>query len=221
MTIRQAILRSTLLSGTWLGLGAADWVEAGPITYSVTVDTSSINGMPGSFDLEFNPGGAGSLAASAEITSFITKDAMLSPPPGTDGAVSGTLQPGPLTIDNTDQVNDLFESLTFGTSISFDVTLSGPALDNPNPSASGSILALLLADNNGNALLTTDQTYGGAVAVVTVNTDGSTTGITPPAPDGSTAATVTPQQSSVPEPSSLVLFVFAASAGLVYWRRSS
>lgn len=218
MTIRQAFLRLMLLSGTWLALGAVGSVGADSITYSVSVNTSSINGVAGSFDLEFNPGGLGSLPATATVTNFTT-DATLFPPPGTDGAVTGTLQPGPLTIDNTAALNDLYESATFGTTISFDVTLSGQALNNPNPADPGSLFALLLSDNNGNSLLTTDTTYGGSVLVVNVNADGTTTPLTFPqsSTDSTPAASVVPEVSSTPEPSSLALMSFGMVT-LAAWR---
>ena len=54
---------------TWLA-------PASPITYAVTVDTSSISGMAGSLDFNFNPGPLVTQAASLQLLNF-TSDGTL------------------------------------------------------------------------------------------------------------------------------------------------
>ena len=57
---------------------AVFWTSAvaGPITYDVTVDTSSIAGTMGSLDFNFNPGPLVTQAASLQIIDF-TSDGTL------------------------------------------------------------------------------------------------------------------------------------------------
>ena len=43
--------------------------SAAPITYDVTVDTSSVSGTAGSFDINFNPGPLVTQSASLQILS--------------------------------------------------------------------------------------------------------------------------------------------------------
>jgi uncharacterized protein (TIGR03382 family) len=158
-----------------LCLSLAGVSSASPITYMVTVNTSSILGTAGSIDFEFNPGGLISQPANLQILSFASNGTLAGGPTLT-GDVSGTL-PGPLSFDNGTVFNDYFEGFTFGSALSFNVALSGPALSSPNGTAtSGSAFAFsMFSDAAGTVpALTTDSTDGFAVTV-NVNLDGSTT----------------------------------------------
>ena len=57
--------------GAWLFIASflclASMASAAPITYDVTVDTSSISGTAGSLDFNFNPGPLVTQAASLQI----------------------------------------------------------------------------------------------------------------------------------------------------------
>ena len=53
---------------------------ASPITYLVTVNTSSIAGTQGSLDFNFNPGPLTSQAASAQILSFSSNGSLIGSP---------------------------------------------------------------------------------------------------------------------------------------------
>jgi len=174
------------------------------ILYDVSVDTTAIQGITGTFDLQFNPGGVGTLAAAATITDFGTDATGLSLNT-TDGDVSGLLSPGPLTLNNTFGLNDLLENITFGTTMSFTVDLSGPGVTAPNTAAPGSSFGLTLYDGGFNTLLTTDP--AGTVVTVSLNPDGSTTPVTFPATVGGNPAAQTALEptGTVPEPSSLGL----------------
>src|SRR5215472_6236002 len=70
--------------------GLASTSLAAPITYDVTVDTSSITGVAGSLDFEFNPGPLVSQPASLQILDF-TSDGALAGTPALTGDVVGAL----------------------------------------------------------------------------------------------------------------------------------
>jgi hypothetical protein len=123
----------------------------------------------------------------------------------TDGAVTGSLLPGPLAINNTAALNDLLENITFGDTLSFTLTLSGPAVTFPDSALPGSSFALSLYDANFNPLLTTDP--AGTLVTVDLNPDGSTSAFNFPSDTsgGAPAGDAVLQSSTVPEPASFLL----------------
>ena len=191
----------------------ASSAPADVITYMITVNTASQLGDAGSLDLQFNPGGLLSQAADLSILNFST-DGSLGGPVLT-GDASGAL-PGTVLFDNGSSFNDYFTGFTYGTTLTFDVLLSGPALRSPDGvSTSGSTFAFsMFSDAAGSVpVLTTDTTDGFAVTV-NVNLDGSTT-----LTNSSTETGI----SVVPEPATLPLFsiALAALAGFVRFRRKN
>jgi hypothetical protein len=184
MLQRSLLPVAVLLCAAWPA--AAD-----PISYEVTVNTSSISGDPGSLDFQFNPGPLVSEPATLQILSFAS-NGTLNPPAFPTGDVTGTL-PGTLSFDNLTQFNDYFEAFTFGTALSFEVSISGAA-----GGTSGSTFAFsMFSDPAGTIpLLTTDP--NGFAFTEDLNTDGTTT-----------ATNVSPQVGStaVPEPSALLLLI--------------
>ena len=175
---------------------------ADPITYIVTVDTSSITGTMGSLDFNFNPGPLVTQSASLQILSF-TSDGTLAGSPTLTGDVSGEL-PATLTFDNGTGFNDYFEGFTYGSTVSFDVSLYGPALSMPDGvSTSGSTFAFSMFSDAAGTMpaLTTDTTDGFAFTV-DVNLDGTTT-----VSNFSPQTSVVPLGAvgSVPEPESFTL----------------
>lgn len=202
----------------FLAFGAA-LAMAGPITYDVTVNTSSITGTAGSLDFNFNPGPLGPQAASLQILNFASDGSLADCAANFQGFcptgdVSGTL-PATLTFSNDTAFNDYFDDFTFGTTISFDVSLYGPALSAPNETAaSGSTFAFSMFSDAGGTVpaLTTDTTDGFAFTV-DVNLDGTTT-----VSNSSSQTGVVPQGvSAVPEPKPSAL-VLLGVVGLVAWR---
>lgn len=156
-----------------LGFSARRMV-ASPVTYAISVDTSSLQGTTGSLDFNFDPGPLGSQAAIVQLHALggggIPGAAM------SEGSVSGTL-PGTVTLQNSTGYNDYFETFTFGPSLLFDASFLGPALDAPNgTSLSGSTFAFSFFSDPGGTMpaLTSDVVNGYAVTV-DVNLDGSTT----------------------------------------------
>jgi len=180
-------------------LTTATLAVADPITYNVTVDTSSISGTSGSLDFQFNPGPLTTQAASLQILDF-SSDGSLAGSPSLTGDVSGAL-PGTLTYDNGTAYNDYFEDFTYGTTLSFEVILYGPALSSPDGvSTSGSTFAFsMFSDPAGTIPTLTTDTAGGFAAVLNVNLDGTTT-VTDPSTETSVVSSVV-----TPEPESLVL----------------
>jgi hypothetical protein len=187
--------------------------SANVIQYVVTVDTSSTATSTGFIDFQFNPStGFSSQSADAAVNNFST-DGVLNPANpnnGTVGNVSGML-PGTVSMNNGQQVNDYTEALTFGTSVSFDLDLSGDAISNPNGTGGGTF-TLDFLDSSGNYLFTADPINDIPVFTVDVNPDGSTTGTTYPSSSGASPVVTFSGPVNVPEPSSLGLI--AATLGL-------
>ena len=158
-----------------LGLCLAGLVSASPITYSVTVNTSSVSGTAGSLDFNFNPGPLLTQAASLQILSF-TSNGTLAGGPAHMGDVSGSL-PATLIFDNGTGFNDYFEGFKYGSMLMFDVSLYGPALSSPNGTAtSGSTFAFsMFSDAAGTMPALTTDTADGFAFTANVNLDGTTT----------------------------------------------
>ena len=180
--------------------------------YQVTLNTASLTGTVGSLDFLFNPGGTDSQNAAVQVTGFTTTGALAGTAQDTGGG-AGTL-PGTLTIANTGSNNDVFQGITFGSTLSFFATFSGPAITSPTGAGAASTFAFSLFDAAGaNTLLGTNP--DGSVLDLTVNPDGSQTVVS-----GSTALTVT--AAPVPEASSalsLGLLLASGVGGLAAARR--
>ena len=141
-------------------------------SYLVTLDTTLVSGN-GFVDLQLNPLGAGSQAVTATITGFTT-NGMLTGVPGGSGPVTGAL-PGTVTMPSAPTPGlDYFHGITFGTSISFVVTLSGPALDSPTGMAPGTTFLVSLYDAANTNPLLSGVANGGIVAI-DVTSAGTTT----------------------------------------------
>jgi PEP-CTERM motif len=176
---------------------------ANVITYDVTVNTSSISGTTGSLDFNFNPGSLVTQSASLQILDF-SSNGTLAGSPELTGDVSGAL-PGTLTFDNGTGFNDYFEGFTFGSTLSFDVSLYGPALSSPDgTSTSGSTFAFsMFSDAGGTTPTLTSDTTDGFAFTVDVNLDGSTT-VTNYSAETSVVAASGPV-GAVPEPGNVAL----------------
>ncbi len=194
---------------------AAGFLPADPITYDVSIDTSSVSGDAGSLDFQFNPGPFVTQDASLQILNFSSGGTVAGSPILT-GDVSGAL-PGTLTFDNLTGFNDYFEGFTFGSTLSFQVSLYGPALSSPDGiSTSGSAFAFsMFSDPGGITPVLTFDTSDGFASVINLNLDGSTS-----VSNYSDQTSIAPEGAAVPEPTTLG-FLAAAMAVMFLRTRSS
>ncbi len=196
-------------------LSAGSLVSGGPITFDVSVNTSSITGTLGSLDFNFNPGPLMTQSASLRILDFTSDGTLAGACPCGTGDVSGQL-PSTLTFDNGTAFNDYFDDFTFGTTISFEVSLYGPALSAPDGvSTSGSTFAFsMFSDAAGTMPILTTDTTDGFAFTVNVNLDGTTTVV-----DVSTQTTVAAESVAIPEPSYSSLVLLALGVAMEIRRR--
>jgi hypothetical protein len=190
-----------------LPLFFASVASGAPITYNVTVDSSSISGTAGSLDFQFNPGPLVTQAASLQILNF-SSPGSLAGSPVLAGHVAGAL-PSTLTLDNGTAFNDYLEGFKYGSTLSFQVGLFGPALSSPDgTSTSGSRFAFsMFSDAAGTIPVLTTDTTNGFAFTVDVKLDGTTT-----VTNSSAQTTVASANTTIPEPCSLPLM--AVSIGL-------
>jgi hypothetical protein len=187
--------------------------SAGPIIYDVAISTSTISGTAGSIDFNFSPGGS-SQAASLQILNFMSDGTLAGNCPCGTGDVTGQL-PSTLTFDNGTAFNDYFDQFQFGDTITFELSLFGPALSAPDgTSTSESTFAFsMFFDSEGTVPVLTNDMTDGFAFTVNVNLDGTTTVA------NYTTGTITPE-SSAPEPGNLVLSGTAlAGCAALYLRR--
>jgi hypothetical protein len=190
--MKKHLSLTMILAATW-----AAALQAGPISYSVTVNTSALNGQSGNLDFQFNGGNPPYDPATATVSLFSTNGVLGSPAILSGSVTPGNAQlPSGFALNNTAIFNDLFQPIVFGSQIQFTVTLSGIALTSPSGStASGSTFLFSLYDASGiNPLLTSDPS--GGVAAIQVNQNGTTTPQALPNgtnPSVATLAVVTPE----------------------------
>ena len=187
--------------------------KAQNLAYHVTVDTSAIASQNGYLDFQYNPG-SGSLLSTVNFSNFMTDGILVTTSQNTGGA-SGSLPSA--SIANSSGYNDLFQGITFGQSISFDITFSDQA------QGSGSAFAMGLYDStDSNPLLTTDPV--GAILFIGFNPDGTTTiNNFPSDNNGGPPVAQSMPLLSVPEPSSKAfLIAMVVMTGLFFaaWRRA-
>jgi hypothetical protein len=196
-----------VLSFLALGLCFAAGASGSPITYNLTVNTSSISGTAGSLDFNFNPGLLVTQVASLQILNF-SSNGTLTGNPAVIGHASGAL-PGMLTFDNTTAFNDYFQTFSFGSTLSFDVSLFGPALSSPDGvSTSGSAFAFsMFSDPAGTEPVLTTDTTNGFAYVVNINLDGTTV-----------VSNFIPA-AAMPEPSSMLLLGMGIALMVLRFRR--
>ena len=195
-----------------LVLSWACGANASSVTYRAAIDTSTLAGTTGSLDFNFQAGPFGSLPATVQITRF-SGNGLPSGSPFLSGNASGSL-PGDLLLGNDGAYNDYFQAFTFGSILSFDLTLSGPAVGSAGAGTSGSTFAFsIFSDTDGTRPALTSNPDGYALTA-DINLDGSTT-------FRSFTTPVTPV-SVTPEPASALLGI----TGMVFtlmlcWRRCS
>jgi hypothetical protein len=162
--------RILILSAVVLACGAT--LGAGPL-YRVTVDTSGLTGG-GYIDLAFDKANSDALSATATIIDFssigFTFNNGLN---GSLGSVTGSLASPPLVIGNDGGANNYFDQgvTTWGSSFNFLVEFGGPAIGAASPDVSDFLVTLF----DGDFIPLDGDTVTGAVADITVGTDGGLT----------------------------------------------
>jgi hypothetical protein len=142
----------------------AEWsssARADSITYWVAADTSAWSGQTGFVEFQFSPSPGGSPPTTATVFGFsatggslgsMTANPFFTPNPM--GSIAGAPPyPLPVTLNNTDIVNDIVYDMTYGSNMGFLVTLSGPNVGIPGPGASAFSLFLWGVDPFGDPTL--------------------------------------------------------------------
>ena len=127
-------------------------------SFLVTITTTPIQGLAGSMVFDFMAG-APVLYNTTTVSGF-TSDASLESFT-TTGAVSGTLVPGPLTLSDTAFLSEMDQSVTFGSTVTFVLTLT--------TNFQGGIpdeFSFFLADSEGNPYPTSDPTGANALFAI-------------------------------------------------------
>ena len=127
-----------------LALSFSGAVFATPMSWVVTVDTTSITGLNGYLDTWLIAGPLDSLAATASISEF-GMDGSLGT--GTTAGDAAGFLPGSVTLANTpDGFGNYLTDLTYGAWVKFLLTLDGPALAPGTSPGSGSTFSATFYD---------------------------------------------------------------------------
>lgn len=116
---------------------------------NVSVDTSALNGLNGTIDIQFNPIADPFELGTATITDlFFTGGSLGSEDAGLRSNATGDLPTGPLVISNDGVLNGVVYNATFGTSLTFLLDFAGNALTAPNQSNYTAFSIILTAGSN-------------------------------------------------------------------------
>lgn len=122
--------------------------------YSVVIDTSSVSGSNGLIGFNYGWLNAPSFNATASVSSFTSAGAVFRTKV-TGG--TGTLVPGPLVFNNSFIGGGMISDLTYGPSISFQLTLDGGVISKPDPTMGGIFFMGFLYDALAIPILSTDR----------------------------------------------------------------
>ena len=172
-----------------------------PLVYNVSVLTN-LSGL-GSLDFQYNPGPTATQTSTATVSGFTPTTGLNSPDPF-PASVTGSLLTS-LAIVNAVGTNEYFIHYTFPATILFTLTLSGPGVDTPSGTGSGSTFAFSLYDNAGTTPLKSTNGGGYLFTIDLSNLGGVTT---------ATFATGGAQVviRALPEPGTIALFPVALGA---------
>lgn len=190
---------------------------ASSATYDVSIDTSTLSGAMGSLDFNFNPGPLIPQAASLQILNFGGTGTVTGTPLVTGDVTGGSL-PATLTFDNGAAFNDYFQMFTFGNTITFSLSLSGPALNSPGGLSGSTFAFSMFSDAAGSMPVLTSDMANGFAFTVDVNTDASTT-LNRFSPETTITSAGGGPSSVAPEPANLTLVGIAGVAFLIIRRR--
>jgi len=216
---------------------------ASTITYDFTMNTSSLLGTSGILDMQFNPGGNGPYDATgvATVSGFQTDGMLVAEDPYTtsfpggggelaSGNVTGTLTaPVTFTAGPTSLLNEYAQQITFGTELSFQLTLSGqavsssicPASPPPGSTCSAPEFFIDFLDSTASTFLFTDDPTGSSptgwiVGGVQESPNTSTMPFTSPGPGAGPSDLIL---SGLPEPGTYILLATGLFGLIVLKRR--
>jgi hypothetical protein len=172
--------------------------------YNVTVNTTPLNTTQGYLAFDFFQGFP--IENNAVTISNFTTDATLGTLT-TTGDATGTISPGPGNLDDINNFfNEFLQEVTFGTTISFNLSLTTNGASTPDN------FSFYLLDSSQFPIVTSDPT--GTDSLISIDITGP--GLTPNVYTSADAtATVAPAGSSTPEPGSFWL-VGISLAGLLH-----
>lgn len=193
-------------------------VALADVIYDVTVNTTSALLTQGYIELQFNPSSFTTQSADAEVTNYSSDGVLI--PPGTNANADSTGQlPGTVSMDNNNGGSDYIEELTFGTTISFQLDLSGPAIQTPDGEGGGEFILDFLNSDQSGYLFTDDPLNDVPVFTANINPDGSVTAANYASQDNGTPVVTFTEVSQVPEPSTIWLIAGGLLAIVALRRR--
>ena len=199
-------------------IGLASPARAGSVCYLVTADTTGLSGTSGFLEVQMNASAAPlSASVTATISEVSTNGTLGSTTINTTG-VTGSFSSTPAVMDNT-TFGDLQQNFTYGTTLSFEITLSGSEI---NPSAlqpfTGTVLSFALEDNTQTGL-NSGPLFGEAVNLFVNQSIAPNVQAVAYAPTPGAYPVVTLGPCAVvPEPSSVILMGLGAGAVLAFGR---
>ncbi len=177
------------------GLCAGEYYPIRASVLSVNVNTTPVRNTVGFLAFDFI--GGTPIANNSAVISAFTSDSVLGA--GTaSGSVLGTLVPGPLTLTDLQFFNEWLQPVTFGSTLSFQLTL---AINNSQGSIPDAFSFFLL-DRNQVPFATSDSSGANSLIEIDINSSNPTPNVFA---SSFASATVTPVQSQVPEVSSIWL----------------
>jgi hypothetical protein len=174
-------------------------------TLQVNINTTPLTGATGFLAFDFL-GGSPAPNNFATILNFGTNSTLGAA--SSSGTVSGTLVPGPLVFNDSTFFNEWLQGVTFGSVISFQLSLSTNTIPGGSPDA----FSFFLLDSNSLPFATSDPSSANSLFQIDINGQSLTPNVFT---SDFASASVNPAQATVPEPSPswlfcLVILVFVA-----------
>jgi PEP-CTERM motif len=198
--------------------------RAGSLSYLVTVDSTGISGLSGFLETQLATAAPPATPSVTATIGSVSTDGIVGAVTFTAGDVSGSFSSTPLTLANDTAsssitgLSDVQQAFTYGTTLSFVLTLSGSEVMSGNSATpfTGTVFTFILEDANQNGL-NSGPLFPGEAFDIYVNPGGGSLMVAPndpylaggpvpgfaPAAEGDPSVTIAPF--SVPEPSSFVL----------------